>query len=154
MNILEELLELEFLSKRYCDMLKTSRAIIEKNKMLSDRQRRLMEYAFYATMRSRRSSWTDIRVRTDFTQALKDEYCALIADEINVGCRLLLTTLYLHLFPNAQTLSEIKFYHMLCSNCYRYMAEVTLDVSRQKELVRQSLTAYYFFSSIDCFEKL
>lgn len=154
MNILDELLELEFLSKRYCDMLKTSRAIIEKNKMLSDRQRRLMEYAFYATMRSRRSSWTDIRVRTDFTQALKDEYSALIAEEINIGCRVLLSTLYLYLFPNAQTLNEIKFYHMLCSNCYRYMAEVTLDVSRQKELVRQSLTAYSFFSSIDCFEKL
>jgi hypothetical protein len=153
MNILDELLELEFVSKRYGDMLKTSQAIIEKNKILTERQRQLMEYAFYTTMRTRRSIWTDIRFRSDFSQAIKDEYSSLIAEEIMVGCRLLLSTLYLHLFPNAKNLTEIKFYHMLSSTCYRYMAEVTLDIQRQKELVRQSLTAYSFFSSIESFEK-
>jgi hypothetical protein len=153
MNVLEELLELEFLSQRYGDMLKTARAVIEKNKTLTARQRQLLEYAFYATMRSRRSSWTDVRQRSDFSTELKEEYSRLIAEEITVGCRMLLNTLYLHLFPNAKNLHEIKAYHLLSSTCYRYIAEVTLDTQRQKELVRQSLTAYSFYSSIDYFEK-
>jgi len=153
MDILNELLELEFLSKRYGDMLKTSICIIEKQKTLTDRQRYLMETAFYETMSSRLSSWLEVRSSSDFTLEIKSEYSSFIASEIIFSCRCLLSHLYLHLFPNAQNLSQVKIYHMLCFNCYKFMAQVTTDSLKQKQLVKQSLTAYSFFSSIDYFEK-
>lgn len=152
MSDLEELLELEYVSQRYGDMLQTFKVVIEKKKVLTERQRNLLEFAFFSVMNGRRASWQHSHSCTFVSPTVRNQYLELIEKEIVTTCRMMLNNLYLYLFPNVTDLNQVKRYHCLSSACYRYMSEVSRNESK-KVYSRQAATAYTFYQSIDAFEK-
>ena len=148
---LNELLELEYVSKRYGDMLATFNVLAAEKKVLTDRQVALVEYAFFTVIHSTFESWTAAQGCHFGSFHVRQQYLTVLEKDILQTCQDMLNNLYVHLFPNSRHLTEVKRYHYIASYCYRFMSDVS-RLERKKTYVKQSVVALSFYHSIDVYE--